>query len=317
MNSPSPVSFSALRAFREAARTGGFRSAAQALSLTPSAVSHQVRSLERQLGAPLFTRGARTVALTPAGAALYAQLDAAFRQIEAALVSVRARGPRTLNISALASFTQTWLLPRVSRFEAQRPGIMLAIETLNRLADFEADGVDVAIRNLRAPPPGLFARKLIDVAPVVLAAPSLGLRAPADLAGATLIHIAPRIEAWPQWLAAAGVPGLAPSRNLTVDTIPAALEAAAAGQGVALVWSPLAWDTPAAARLEAPFVSPPDLGAAFYVVCQRAARADADIAAFIDWICAEMASDKRRLMRLARLRERGPASQAPDAASGA
>lgn len=302
MNSPVPVSFAALRAFREAARRGGFQSAALALSLTPSAVSHQIRALEKSLGVQLFHRGARSVRLTAPGAELFAGVDAGFARIADALESVRIGRPQRVKVSALASFTQHWLAPRLGSFEAKHPGIGLEIESSNTLANFETDGVDVAIRNLAAPTPGLVARKLIDVAPLVLCAPGLGLTKPADLARVTLIHIAPRTDAWPKWLAASGLGGLKPRGHLTVDTIPAALEAAAAGQGAALAWAPLVWDTPAAARLVAPFASPTGLGAAYYVLCPRAARARAATAAFIDWLTAEMTADRRRLSRLHRKR---------------
>jgi LysR family glycine cleavage system transcriptional activator len=304
MNSPMPTSFAALRAFREAARRGGFQAAAQALSLTPSAVSHQIRRLEGALGVSLFVRGTRSVQLTAVGTQLFADLEIGFGQIGSALERARAQAAQKVKVSALASFTQNWLAPRLARFEVRYPDIALEIETANALANFETDGVDVAIRNLSVPTPGLAARKLIDVEPVVLCAPSLKLKAPADLARVKLIHIAPRSSAWPDWLAAAGLGGLKAKGSLTVDTIPSALEAAAAGQGVALAWAPLVWDAPASARLVVPFVSPPGLGAAFYALCPRAARAHAATSAFIDWIVAEMASDRRRLAKLHRERSR-------------
>jgi LysR family glycine cleavage system transcriptional activator len=302
MDSPVPTSFAALRAFREAARRGGFQAAAQALSLTPSAVSHQIRRLEASLGVPLFVRGVRSVQLTEAGARLFADLEVGFAHIASAMERVRGQAGRKVKVSALASFTQHWLAPRLARFEVRYPDIALEIETANTLANFETDGVDVAIRNLTAPTPGLAARKLLDVEPIVLCAPHLKLKAPADLANLTLIHIAPRTNAWPDWLAAAGVAGLKAKGNLTVDTIPSALETAAAGQGVALAWAPLVWDAPAAARLVVPFASPPGLGAAYYALCPRSARAHAATSAFIDWLAAEMAADRRRLAKLHRER---------------
>lgn len=302
MDSRIPVSFSALRAFREAAQRGGFQAAAQALSLTPSAVSHQIRSLERSLGVQLFERGVRSVRLTEIGAQLFSGLDAGFTQIADALEQARAGSGLQVKVSALASFNQHWLVPRLSRFEARHPSIALEIESANGLANFETDKVDVAIRNLTAPTPGLAARKLIDVTPVVLCTPGLGLHEPADLARVTLIHVSPRVDAWSKWLSASGMGDLKPRGNLIVDTIPAALEAAAAGQGAALAWAPLAWDAPASTRLIAPLPTPPGLGAAYYVLCPRAARARTATAAFIDWIVAEMAADRPRLSRLHRER---------------
>ncbi|MDX2233827.1 MAG: LysR substrate-binding domain-containing protein [Hyphomonadaceae bacterium] len=302
----------ALRAFQEAARAHSFLEAARTLGVTPSAVSHRIRGLEAQIGAPLFVRQTRSVALTPAGARLFAAIDPAFAAIARALDQARAEGADTrLKVSALAFITNHWLIPRLARFEARHPGVSIEIESSNRLADFEGDGVDVAIRNSAAPTAGLVARKLIDVRAEVLCAPAVQtgphpLRTPADLANHTLIHIAPRLSAWPQWLTAAGVADLKPAGEIAFDNIPAALEAAAANRGVALTWAPLVWDSPAADRLAAPF--PPVKAAptgSYYVVSRRADRARPVVQAFVTWICGEMAADRRRLGRLDAQRRHG------------
>lgn len=270
------------------------------MGVTPSAISHQIRGLEAALGTALFVRGVRSVTLTAQGAALYAEIHAGFARIEQALARTRAGARQQIKVSALAFFTQYWLAPRLADFEAAHPNIAIAIDTTNRLADFESDGVDVAIRNSEAAAPGLIARKLLDVRPLVLCAPSLALRTPDDLARCTLIQIAPRADAWARWLDAAGLRGLAPRRMLSFDSMPAALEAAAAGHGVALVWDPLAWDAPMAARLVCPFASPQGIGAAYFLVYPRRNRDQPAVAAFTAWIVAAMAKDKKRLARLAR-----------------
>lgn len=303
---PSSVepSFVALRAFQEAARARSFQEAARVLGVTASAVSHRIRGLEADLGAPLFVRQTRSVSLTPLGVQLFADLEPAFLAMTRAVA--RARGgavDNRLKVSALAFITNHWLIPRLARFESRHPGLVIEIESSNRLADFETDGVDVAIRNMSGPSAGLMARKLLDVRPEVLCAPALlegprALRRPADLAAHTLIHIAPRHTAWAEWLAAAGHPGLKPAGDLVFDNVPSALEAAAAGRGVALAWAPLVWDSPAAGRLAAPFPPIAGPGAAYFVVWRRADQSKAKVRAFVDWILAEMASDRRRLARL-------------------
>lgn len=311
MSSSEPA-FAGLRAFQEAARARSFQEAARVLGLTPSAVSHRIRALEAELGGPLFVRQLRSVALTPLGAQLLRDIEPGFRSIATAVA--RARGAaenKRLKVSTLAFITNHWLIPRLAGFEACHPGIVIEIESANRLADFETDGVDVAIRNMAGPSAGLLARKLIDVRPEVLCAPALRdgphpIRAPAHLVAHTLIHIAPRQEAWTQWLAAAGCAGLAPKGEITFDNIPAALEAAAAGRGVALAWAPLVWDSPAADRLVPPFAPLGAPGAAYFVVWKRADRARAPVRAFVDWICAEMAADRHRLARLDAVRRHGP-----------
>jgi LysR family glycine cleavage system transcriptional activator len=98
-------------------------------------------------------------------------------------------------------------------------------------------------------------------------------------------------------LRAAGVGGLKPKANLSFDTIPTALEAAANGRGVILGLTPLVWDAPAAAALVAPFALSISAGT-YFVVSRREDRHRAVVAAFVDWITREMRSDSRRLARL-------------------
>lgn len=303
--------FAALRAFQEAARAKSFQEAARVLGVTASAVSHRIRGLEADLGAPLFTRQTRSVALTPLGAQLLSDIEPGFRSISDAVACARRQGQDAhLKLSALAFITNHWLIPRLARFEARHPGLAIEIESANRLADFETDGVDVAIRNMAGPSAGLMARKLIDVRPEVLCAPALlegkkALRSPADLIAHTLIHVAPRQTAWSEWLAAAGHAGLKSAGDLVFDNVPSALEAAAAGRGVALAWAPLVWDSPASDRLIAPFPPVKGPSAAYFVVWRRADQAKAKVRAFVDWITAEMTADRRRLARLDLARRHG------------
>lgn len=297
MSRPALPPLAALRAFEAAARLGSFRDAATELGVTPSAVSHQVRALETWLGAAVFARSVRAVELTPMGEAFAAETQAAFARLAEAAGRARAAAQDTrLRISALPLFTAAWLTPRLARFQAKRPDLTLEIDTSNRLADFARDDVDVAIRNLYAPTPGLVARKLFDLTASPLCAPELGatLRAPADLARTTLIHISARRAGWAEWLAHAGVAGLKPRGNLSFDTIPPALEAAAQGRGVVLGLSPIVWHAPVARGLVQPFATPPISAGTYFLVHRREDTARAAVRAFTDWVCAEARADRRR-----------------------
>ena len=290
----------ALRAFEAVARLGSFRDAAAELSVTPSAVSHQIKTLETWLGAPAFTRSVRAVALTPLGAALAKDCVRAFDDLAQALARARGAASDTrLRISALPLFTTVWLAPRLARFQAREPELAIEIDTTNRLVDFERDAVDIAIRNVYAPTPGLVARKLIDLTAAPICAPALAakLKRPQDLAGATLIHISSRAGGWPDWLAYAGAPGLKPRGALSFDAIPPALEAAAQGRGVLLGLFPLVWDAPIAAGLVQPFDLAPISAGTYFLVHRREDRARRSVQAFVEWITAEMRVDKRRLAR--------------------
>jgi LysR family transcriptional regulator, glycine cleavage system transcriptional activator len=285
----------ALRAFHAAGTHGSFQEAARALAVTPSAVSHQIRGLEEWLGAPLFVRGARRIELTKAGRALLRESDLAFARIAAASKRLRGTGGRKLRVSALPLITGAWLIPRLQDFETKHPGIALEIETTNRIADLDRDGVDVAIRNLRAPTPGLVARKLLDVTGVPVCSPKLlkggaALSSPRDLALHTLIHVSARPDAWDTWLKAAGAGGLKGKRDLSFDTVPAALDAAARGHGVALGMHPLVWEAPVAKDLVVPFALKVDSASSYYVVHRKADGGRAEVKAFVDWIVKEMAA---------------------------
>lgn len=282
----------ALRAFHSAGRMLSFQEAARALNVTPSAISHQVRGLEEWLGTPLFTRGARRIELTKAGRELLRESETAFARLTAASKRLKASGGRKLRLSALPLITGAWLLPRLHRFEAKYPDIALEIETTNKISDLDRDGVDIAIRNLRAPTPGLVARKLLDISGVPVCAPKVAasLKTAHDLAGQTLIHISVRPDAWPSWLKRAGVPGLKAKRDLSFDTVPAALDAAARGHGVALGMHPLMWEAPITKELVVPFAAKVDSGASYYVVHRKADGGRPEVKAFVEWIVKEMAA---------------------------
>jgi LysR family glycine cleavage system transcriptional activator len=282
----------ALRAFHAAGRLLSFQEAARELHVTPSAVSHQIRTLEDWLGVTLFTRGARRIELTVAGRKLLRETERSFSRIAMAANGLKRSAAARLKVSSLPLITSAWLIPRLAKFEAKHPDILLDIETSNRIADLERDGVDVAIRNLRAPTPGLVSRKLLDVRGVPVCAPDLlpTLNEPRDLASHTLIHVTARPGAWDEWLSSAGVNKLKPKREISFDTVPAALDAAARGRGVALGMHPLVWEAAIARDLVVPFSPPTKSGSSYYVVHRRADGARPEVRAFVDWLVKEMAA---------------------------
>jgi len=151
----SALPLAALRAFHAVGATGSKLAAAARLGVTPSAVSHQVRRLEAALGTSPFLRTPRQLRPTAAGTALLAALDRAFGIMTSSIAAARAGDPGWLRTSALPSFTEVWLIPRLGRFRARHPDIALTVETTSCLVDLEADGVDVAIRNSRVVPPAM------------------------------------------------------------------------------------------------------------------------------------------------------------------
>lgn len=302
MSAKPPPSLASLRAFAAAGRLQSLRDAARELRVTASAVSHHVRTVEEWLNMPLFVRSARQVRLTEAGRRLSDRLNRAFAELNQALVDARGEaGSSVIRVSALPLFTSAYLIPRLARFEARFPDISIEIETSHRVVDFDSEAVDLAIRNTGRPTPGLTAHKLMDLRTAPLCAPDLAteLRSPKDLERATLIHIASRPRGWADWLAAQGLQGVEGRASVMVDTLPAALDLAAHGRGVALGMTPIVWDAPQMEKLVVPFASVPVSAGAYFLVHRRQDRTHETVQAFVRWLRQEVRADAARFARLA------------------
>lgn len=230
----------ALRAFEAAARHLSFKRAAEELHVTPTAVSHQIRRLEQAIGAPLFERRTRQVVLTPEGHVLLPVLtdgfDAFARTIEGL---TRKSGRATVTLSATPAFAAKWLVPRIAAFRKARPDIDLTLLATLDVVDVKSGIADLALRYGRGAYPDLIAERLtIDrFAPV--ASPRLRLKKPSDLRSATLIHSEwrrsdPKNPTWRHWLKIAGLDNVDPRAGLRFSDETHAIQAAVAGNGVAL-----------------------------------------------------------------------------------
>jgi LysR family glycine cleavage system transcriptional activator len=291
-----------LRAFEAAARHLSFARAAEELHVTPAAISHQIKALEDHLGVRLFRRLNRAVLLTDAGQACIAGLSEAFDRMAAALERVRAQdcgGP--LTVSTPPALAAKWLVPRLERFQALYPEIDVRVSAVMRLVDFAREDVDVAIRYGGGAYPGLVAELLLTNQVVPVCAPALlegdrPLRAPQDLRHHTLLHDDTLTSDgaypnWAMWLRAAGLEGVNPSRGPRFDYPGLVLEAAAAGDGVALALNTIAAGDLAAGRLVKPFAVAVPTPFAYYVVCPQATAERPKVAAFRTWLRAEAGRD--------------------------
>lgn len=291
-------SLNGLRAFEAAARHLSFTQAATELNVTQTAISHQIRRLEQELGAPLFVRRNRTLALTAVGAEYLPAIRAAFQDLHLATDRLRGRGAdRVLTISSLASFAAKWLLPRLAEFQEREPTIDVRITTSTDLVDFRRDNVDAAIRYGRGRWPGLdatwlMADELFPVcSPTLLVGPH-PLRGPADLAHHVLLHTSGYADDWRLWLTAAGLPPEAAVRpGLSFDLSLMTVQAAIDGLGVAIGRTSYVKDDIDKGRLVVPFdvVLPADAG--FYLVSPAPAARSAKLAAFADWLVAAARQD--------------------------
>ncbi|MBI1244617.1 MAG: transcriptional regulator GcvA [Alphaproteobacteria bacterium] len=282
----------ALRAFEAAARNGGFTAAARELNVTPAAISQHVAALEAHLGVKLFRRLPRGLELTDSGRAYLPGLEEGFATLAAATQALRGR-PRAgrLVVSALPSFATGWLVPRLPDFRRRYPEIDVVLRSEWRFVDFAREAVDVAIRYTKEPPANLRADRLLPEALFLCAAPVLaqGLRRPADLRGATLLHDSsigrsePRLG-WEPWIELLGLPRALAARGPGFSDSSALYAAARLGQGVAVGRSvPLADDI-AAGRLVRLFDLELPSGFAYWVVAPKAASEDPRVAAFRAWV---------------------------------
>lgn len=231
----------ALRAFEATARLGSLSRAADALHLTHGAISHQIKSLEGDLGVALIERAGRGVRLTDAGERFAMRVRAAFAELAAGVREISERtNPRLLRVSAVPSFAARWLLPRVGRFIAAHPDIDLDVGATNSNVDFSRDAVDVAIRYGFGQWDGVRAEHLMDDVFFPVCSPRIAGGAPlqpADLARYPLLRA--DNEPWKPWFDAAGLDWPEPQRGPIFHDSSHMMQAAAEGQGIALARSTL------------------------------------------------------------------------------
>ena len=282
-----PIAF--LRAFSRAAETLSFKEAAAELNLSPSAVSRQIQSLEAHLGVALFRRLNPGLEITAEGRRYLETVNRVLGELRRAQGNLAVPSARPLRVSALESFTESWLIPHLADFERIHPGIELQVEATLRYADFDRDPVDVAIRFGTGPWADLHSEPIVDLTYFPVCSPALlagesPLRQPADLRSHTIIHVRQTPDAWNEWLCHAGVAGLQPRRHVTYDHLSIALSAAESGHGVALSSEFLCAPRLKAGRLCVPFeVRAPSLST-YHLVCRPEGLEDARIVALRDWL---------------------------------
>lgn len=289
----------ALRAFEAAARHLSFARAAAELGVTPGAVSHQIRSLEDWLGAPLFQRLPRALRLTDAGEAALPILTEGFNRLAEGSARMRARSDdKLITVSVSPGFGSLWLVPRLDDFRRRHPEIEVRIDGTDRLVDIANGDADAAIRygpggyaNVREH--RLFAMRATPVCSPDLPSRGPGLRSPADLANHTLLHVEWKEAegSWRTWLLAAGASGVDPHKGPRFTKEDMAIRAALDGEGVALIGDRMAADHLAAGRLVRPFdaaLSTP-LAFAYHLLSPLDRQHDPKVAHFCDWIMAEAA----------------------------
>src|SRR3954468_6309730 len=307
----------ALRVFEAAARHLSFKEAANELSITQAAVSHQIKSLEEYLGVQLFKRAGRGVQLTEAARAALPRLREGFDALAAAVEMIHLRADETdLQITAPPVFTARWLMPRLADFARREPKIDVRVVGSSKMVDAgaldhpaitstfdlrsESSGVEIHLGG--GDYPGHRADKLFSVSTIAVASPELvqaGLREPADLANHTLLHddamdLVAHGHAWEKWLEVAGVGDKVDgTRGPHFSSNILSLEAASQRLGVALALRPLIDADLKSGRLCAPFEIELKPRSAYYLVCPEVIAERPAVVAFRKWLLGQAQAAER------------------------
>jgi LysR family glycine cleavage system transcriptional activator len=282
-----------LRAFSVAARELSFKAAADSLFLTPSAVSHRIRDLEKHLGQRVFVRKTRAIELTDAGRALLEDVEPLLAALDAAVDRATTRATRrTLRVSAPPFFANELLIPSLWSFYGLQPRIDLTVSAADARPTEHHAPADVSIVISAAPPDGVVATRLF--APRFVAATARALALVAKEQGRRVFERQRRIvygaraELWTRWFAATGLPNGDGRGVIEVDRLPAAVAAAERGLGIALVPTFVCERRLRGGRLQRISDAEIETGDAYYLVCRPEDRSRPEVRALISWAISEL-----------------------------
>ena len=287
-----------LEAFEASARHLSFTKAADELALTQSAVSRQIAALESHYGLPLFRRLHRALRLTDDGQALLqavAEVLGRLHQVGGELK--RDRRAKTVVVTTTPGFAGLWLIPRLASFTATRPDVDVRISAGYALVNLNRDGFDLAIRYqaedaIDAGAELLFGDVVLPVcSPKLLRDPARPLKTPEDLRHHVLMYLdsgpGADMQDWPIWLRAMKLDGLKPASVLHFSQFDQLINAAVAGQGVALGRSPLLKQLLRERRLVAPFKKTVASPRSYYLLRSATAAHKPEAQDFAAWLRAE------------------------------
>jgi len=263
------------------------------LRVTVGAVSQHIHKAEAQLGRSVFERTPRGLRATPVGVQLLASLTHGFQEIARAVAAAEARPSAVLTVSVAPVLAAKWLVPRLTRFYAARPGLQLRIDASSQLVDFEISDVDAGVRVGAGPWPNVRVEKLagLELFPVCSPALAAQIRGLDDLRGLPIIRDHGSPGRWPQWLAARGCTDLPLHAGPIYSDAALCLEAAIAGQGVAMAWPTLAADALKSDLVRAPFPERVASGEFYWLATSPVQPPSTNIRVFARWLRAELAAD--------------------------
>jgi LysR family glycine cleavage system transcriptional activator len=281
-----------LRAFEALGRLLHFARAAEELHLTPSAVSHQIRAIESFYATALFRRSSRGVELTPAGERLMSVVSRTLQELSQAGASLRSHGGDRLSISVPPSFATRWLMPRMSAFLNQHPGIDFTMHATLNLVDLEADEMDLGIRYGSGRWKGMHSQKLFDEQIFPVASPAYLVQAcggePVKLRGLVLLR--DDFQTWDSWFEGTGTSAPGSRQGAGFSDSALLLQAAEAGQGVALARSLLVADAIEAGTLVRIGTAALIARGSYYLISSMHYPESAASTVFRQWITGQIGS---------------------------
>lgn len=282
-------SLNALRAFEAAARHRSVTRAADELSVTPGAVSRQIRALEEGLGLALFLRGPVGLTLTASGTALMQASGAALDRLEEGVAEARrAARPMPVSVGAYALFASRWLIPRWGRLRERHPELEIALTTSADPLELRPGKFDAVIAVAEARPrPGFRVDPLLPIETLPVCAPSLVEPGGFRWAGKTLLHSRQRPLDWARWLESQGIAGVDPEAGPSFESISLAIDAAREGLGVALAIRGLIGPDLAAGRVVVPVPGLRRSTRSFVLMVEGARLGEPALRLFRDWLIEE------------------------------
>jgi LysR family transcriptional regulator, glycine cleavage system transcriptional activator len=288
-----------LKTFHIAAKRGSFKAAAEELCVTASAVSHQIKALEQQLGLALFTRRPRSLSLTEAGALYLENIDALFSRLESVTEQLQRRFSRTVvRLQVPPFFASELLVPRLNAFGAQHGDIDFQIETDIAPNEAHSPDADVSIVVGTGQWPDVQATRLFPQAYVAACSPErlrqAQIRGVADLAEQPLIAHNRRRDLWDRWAALVGIDALRPKQLIEFNSMASIVHAAEQGVGIALVSAPVAASRFAAGSLVKVFDTELITGDCYYLVTRPEDALRLGVRALIGWLLQQFGAGPLR-----------------------
>lgn len=291
------ISLRGLRTFCVAAGHESFRTAADELFITASAVSHQIKNLEQELGKKLFDRSSRDLSLTEAGQSLYADVQPLIQKLQSVTGRFASDKSRSsLRVSVQPFFASELFVPRLPEFASEHPEIDIQVETSDESSEKHPTLSDASIRIFKDPPANLSADSLLPLRLVVAGSPAfqreLKVNNQEIVSEFPLIVHDNRPNAWKRWERSAGIKLPPDSRKIRLDSMSAIVRAAERGLGAALIPTKLsdAWfDSGALVRLFEEELATKDC---YYLVSTHSAAAEKNVQLFRNWVLQIFVGDR-------------------------